>query len=166
MQVKRKVAWAAGAALTLVSGSALATGPSGVVSATVVARAAFVDSVDLKLKVREDGQEVVLHAPDARDTVMQQIVIGPGGQTGWHSHPGPVLVLVKAGELTLYDGDDPACSGRTYAAGQAFIDHGQGHVHLARNLSAGQNTEIWVAYFDVPAGAPFRIDAGDPGNCS
>jgi hypothetical protein len=21
----------------------------------------------------------------------QQIVLGPGGHTGWHSHPGPVL---------------------------------------------------------------------------
>jgi len=166
MQVKRSTAWLAGAALTFVSGSALATPPSGIVSATVVARAAFPDSVDLKLKVNEDGREVVMHAPDTRDTVMQTIVIGPGGNTGWHSHPGPVVVLVKAGELTLYDGDDPACTGRTYSAGQAFIDRGQGHLHLARNLSASQNTEIWVTYFDVPPGAPFRIDAADAGNCS
>ena len=165
MQLKRKSAWAAGAVLTLVSGSALATTPSGIVSATIVARAAFVDPVDLKLKVAEDGREAVLHVPDARDTVMQNIVIGPGGNTGWHSHPGPVVVLVKAGALTLYEGEDATCTGRTYLAGQAFIDQGQGHVHLARNLSSSLNTEIWVTYFDVPPGAPFRIDAADAGNC-
>ena len=166
MQFKQNTAWAAGVLLTLVSGSALATPPSGIVSATVVARAAFADAVDLKLKINEDGREVVLHVPDARDTVMQTIVIGPGGNTGWHSHPGPVVVLVKSGELTLYEGEDPTCTGRTYLPGQAFIDHGQGHVHLARNLSSSQNTEIWVTYFDVPPGAPFRIDAADAGHCS
>ena len=96
---------------------------------------------------------------------MQQIVIGPAGHTGWHSHPGPAVVLVKAGELTLYSSDDPTCTGRTYSAGQAFVDSGQGHVHIGRNLSQTQNTELLVTYFDVPQGGPFRIDAPNPGTC-
>ncbi len=110
---------------------------------------------------------------DAQDTVMQQIVIGPGGHTGWHSHPGPVVVLVKAGELTFYSGEDGTCTGRTYTAGQAFVDSGQGHVHIARNLSHSENLEFWATYFDVPPappGAPpnagIRIDVPDPGVCS
>ncbi|HET8646125.1 MAG TPA: hypothetical protein VFO85_11585 [Vicinamibacteria bacterium] len=134
-------------------------------SSIILARAAFADSVDLKLKIKAEGEEVVLHAPEAQDTVMQTIAIAPGGHTGWHSHPGPVVVLVKSGELTLYDGDDPGCTGRSFSAGQAFVDRGQGHVHLARNLS-GQTTELAVTYFDVPPGAPFRIDAPDPGTCN
>jgi quercetin dioxygenase-like cupin family protein len=146
------------------AGAALATPPSGIVSATVVARAGFVDPVDIKFKV-DGGQQEVIHVRDAQETVMQQIVIGPGGSTGWHSHPGPVVVLVKSGELTLYSSEDPTCTGRTYAAGRAFIDSGQGHVHIARNLSATQNVELWVTYFDVPAGGPFRLDAANPGNC-
>lgn len=156
--------------LTVVAGSvvlvgaALATAPSGIVSATVLARAGFVDPVDIKFKVGQAPE--VIHVPDARDTVMQRIEIGPGGHTGWHSHPGPVVVLVKAGELTLYDGDDPRCTGRTYSAGQAFMDIGQGHVHIGRNQSSSQNVELLVTYFDVPPGGAFRIDAVDPGNCS
>ena len=146
---------------TALLGAAFATPPSGIVSGTVLARAAFADPVDIKFKVHKE----VINVRDAQETVVQQIVIGPGGHTGWHSHPGPVVVLVKAGELTLYDGDDSTCTGRTYAAGQAFIDMGQGHVHIARNLSLSQNTELWVTYFDVPPGKPFRIDAADPGNC-
>ena len=146
------------------AGAALATPPSGIVSATVLARAAFVDPVDIKFKV-DGGQQEVIHVRDAWDTVMQQIVIGPGGSTGWHSHPGPVVVLVKSGELTLYSSEDPTCTGRTYSAGQAFIDSGQGHVHIGRNLNPSQNVELWVTYFDVPPGGPFRIDAANPGNC-
>ena len=97
--------------------------------------------------------------------VVQQIVIGPGGHTGWHSHPGPVVVVIKTGALTFYSSEDPTCTGRTYTAGQAFIDSGQGHIHIARNLSASENVELWATYFDVPPGGAFRVDAGDPGTC-
>lgn len=149
---------------TVLASVTLATPPSGIVSGTVLARAVFADPVDIKFKVRGHHQEVI-HVRDAQETVMQQIVIGPRGHTGWHTHPGPVVVLVKAGELTFYDSEDPTCTGRTYSAGQAFIDSGQGHVHIARNLSDSQNTELWVTYFDVPIGGPFRLDAADPGTC-
>lgn len=151
-----------GVALTA---AVLATSGSHVLSATVVARAAFVDRTDIKFKI-DSGNEQVILAPGAQDTVMQQIVIGPGGHTGWHSHPGPVVVLIKAGALTIYSGADPACMPRTYSAGQAFVDSGQGHVHIARNLSTTENLELWATYFDVPVGGAFRIDVADPGNCT
>ena len=53
-------------------------------------------------KITEDHEPgtQVLHVLNAQDTVVQQIVFGPGGHTGWHSHPGPVVVLVAQGELT------------------------------------------------------------------
>jgi quercetin dioxygenase-like cupin family protein len=146
---------------------ALATPGSGVLSGIVMARAGFVDHVSVKFAVKDSfrGTEVIA-VNGAQETVVQQIVLAPNGNTGWHSHPGPVVVLIKSGELTFYSGDDPACTPRTYTAGQAFIDAGQGHVHFARNLSATQNTELWATYFDVPPGAGFRIDAPAPGNCT
>jgi hypothetical protein len=113
----------------------------------------------------KDRRAEVIHVREAQETVMQQIIIGPGGSTGWHSHPGPAVVLIKSGELTVYSSDDPTCTGRTYSAGQAFIEHGQGLVQFAGNLSPSQNVEVWVTYFDVPPGGPFRIDAANPGNC-
>ena len=152
------------AAVTALVGAALATPSSGIVSAIIVARAAFVDPVDLKFKT-EAGHQEVIHAPELLETVMQQIIIGPGGSTGWHSHPGPAVALIKSGELTLYSSEDPTCTPRTYSAGQAFIDPGQGHAHLARNLSTSENVEVWVTYFDVPAGGSPRLDEANPGNC-
>jgi quercetin dioxygenase-like cupin family protein len=155
--------WVAAATLTLSSSHAVATPPSGV-TGTVWARGSFADPTNIKFKVTDGNQQVIL-ARNVQQTVMQSIVIAAGGDTGWHSHPGPVVVLVKSGELTLYSADDLACAPRTYSAGQAFIDPGQGHVHFARNTGA-VNTELWVTYFDVPAGAAFRIDIADPGNCA
>lgn len=161
---KARVAVCVAMAAATVLGVALATPGSGVVTAPVVARGAFADSTDVKFKITGVGQEVI-HVNNAQDTVMQQIVIGPNGHTGWHSHPGPVVVLVKTGALTLYSSEDPTCTGRTYTAGQAFIDSGQGHVHIARNLSPSENLELWATYFDVPPGGAFRIDIADPGTC-
>lgn len=143
---------------------AVATPASGILSGTVFARASFLDPVDIKVKVASGNQDVI-HVQNARETVMQQIVFGPGGHSGWHSHPGPAIALIKSGELTLYTGDDPTCTGRTYSPNEAFVDSGQGHGHMARNLSNTENLEVWVTYFDVPPGQPARVDVPDPGNC-
>jgi quercetin dioxygenase-like cupin family protein len=152
------------AAASSVAVAVVLTPSSGIVSAPVFARASFADPTDLKFKVKAQSQEVI-HVNNAQETVIQQIVIAPGGNTGWHSHPGPVVVLVKSGQMSLYDSEDPTCTGRTYSAGEAFIDSGQGHVHIARNEGSA-NLELWATYFDVTPGGAFRIDAPNPGNCS
>ena len=46
----------------------------------------------------------------ATDVYVVENKIAPGGTFGWHSHPGPSIVVVKSGELTLYRGDDPTCT--------------------------------------------------------
>lgn len=149
---------------TFLVSAVMATPASGTLSSTLLARAAFEDPVDIKIKVTDGSQEVI-HLPAAQDTVIQQVILAPGGQSGWHSHPGPVVVLVKSGELTIYDGESSQCVAHTYVAGQAFIDRGQGHPHLAANLSTTSNTEMWFTYFDIPPGVSPRIDVPNPGNC-
>ena len=147
--------------LPVLAGIALATPGIGVISAPVHARgthdgrlAVFSDKIHLKAK---QGVDV--------DFVTQQIVIGPGGTTGWHSHPGPVLVTVKSGELTLVYADDPTCEGKTYGPGQSFVDRGDETIHTALNKTPG-NVELWATYL-VPGapGAPFRLDAPAQGSC-
>lgn len=161
---KRMLFPALGAAVLAFGGVALATGGFDV-NAVIQARAAFLDPADIKIKV-DGGHQEVFNVLNAQDTVMQQITLSPLGHTGWHSHPGPAIALIKSGALTLYSGDDPACAGRTYTAGQAFIDSGQGHVHIARNESNTDTAEVWVTYLDVPPGASPRNDVPRPGNCS
>lgn len=155
------------AAASSVAVAAILT-PSSGVSGVIFARASFADQTDIKFKIKGQGQEVI-NVNNAGDTVMQKIVIAPGGHTGWHSHPGPVVVLIGAGEMSFYDSEDPTCTVRTYATGQAFVDSGQGHVHIARN-EGSVPLELYVTYFDVTPGVPapgaFRIDAPNPGNCS
>ena len=44
------------------------------------------------------------------DVYVQNNVWAPGGSTGWHTHPGHSLIIVTAGTVTTYEGDDPKCS--------------------------------------------------------
>lgn len=96
----------------------------------------------------------------AADFAVQQVTIGPGGTTGWHTHPGPALVLVRSGEFTLY-GSNAGCAATTYRAGQSFVDAGFGNVHIGRNEAPAGNVELYVVYL-TPAGAGVRIDASKP----
>lgn len=132
-------------------GQAFATAGSGV-SATLPIRGVADE------KVRMHGANL------AYEVVIHDITIAPGGHTGWHTHPGVVLVLVKSGKLTIYDAD-PGCSKHDYGAGLVYVDPGYGDVHIGRNETAG-NTELQVIYLDVPIGGAFRLDAADPGYCS
>lgn len=98
------------------------------------------------------------------DVVDQTLTLQPGGHTGWHSHPGPVLVVVKSGTFTLYDGDDPRCAPHVFNAGSAFVDSGGGHVHIGRNEGTAA-VELSATYL-LPVGAGPRTDvAPAPGNC-
>jgi hypothetical protein len=112
---------------------------------------------------------VEINAQDNNDFVVVRNVVDPGGSSGWHSHPGPVLVVVKTGTITFYrarahgDGNDGICSSTVYPAGSAFVEMG-GQVANARN--EGTVVDTVYATFFVPAGAATRIDQPAPGgNC-
>jgi quercetin dioxygenase-like cupin family protein len=89
------------------------------------------------------------------DVVVQQVTIQPGGRTGWHTHAGKVIVVVKAGTVTRYTAD---CKAVTYTAGHAFIET-QG-VHEGRNEGTVP-VELYVTYID-PAGRPLKDEATSP----
>ena len=98
------------------------------------------------------------------DVYVQSNVWQPGAHTGWHSHPGHSLIIVTAGTLTAYEGDDPRCRPHQYTQGMGFVDEGGSHVHIIRNEGAVEARGIAVQL--IPADATRRIDAPAPGNCA
>lgn len=146
--------------LLVIVGAALATPSIGLLGAPVHARGTHADPLNV---ISASG--VSLTSQSTVDFVTQQITLAPGGSTGWHGHPGPVLVTIKSGAMRLVYANDASCAGRTYTAGQSFVDRGDEVVHNAFN-SGPEPLEFWATYL-VP-GAPgtgFRIDAPDPGTC-
>ena len=147
-------------AVLVIAPAALATPGSGVQS-TVFAVGTFDDGIEAKSET--DSHEVELRANGPTDVHILQNTIAPGGTFGWHSHPGPSIVVVASGALTLYHADDPACTPHVFEEGQGFVDQG-GVVHVVRN-EGSVDAVVYVTSI-VPEGADRRIDEPDPGNCA
>lgn len=92
-----------------------------------------------------------LYLSGETDFVFEHVTLEPGSTTGWHSHPGPLLVVVRSGTLTH---DARGRDTRTFTAGEAFVElPGAGNEHCGRNLGA-EPVELDVLFI-----APGRGDA-------
>jgi hypothetical protein len=151
--------------ITYVSG-ALATAPQGVTTLTLgVARFNDIDAsarTDVDPGRRRDIWKARIRTKGATDVHMLQNTIVPGGTFGWHSHPGPSLVIVKSGTATFYNADDPACAPRVVLTGSGFVDDGQ-DTHVVRNEGTVDLVTEVVSL--VPAGFARRIDEPAPASC-
>jgi quercetin dioxygenase-like cupin family protein len=137
----------------------------GLPHGTILARGAFADATDVQIRTTIAGKNRVLNVKDSEDVIVQNVTIDVGATTGWHSHHGPVVVVVAAGTMTLYQGNDPSCTPHVFTTGQVFVDPGQGNVHIARNEGA-TSVQLLATYFDVPPGAGPAIAHPNPGNCT
>jgi hypothetical protein len=155
---------------TVYGGKVLATSSQGFSSATL-AKATF-GEIDSHV-VAEPGWQEKLKTHGDSDLYVQQNTWDPGAcggcipSSGWHTHPGPSLVIVTQGTVTEYDGDDPTCTPHVYSATgtNSFVDIGGGAVHIIRDES-GAVAKTTVVQL-VPAGATRREDVTPaPGNCS
>lgn len=134
-------------------GTVLATAGSGVVG-MVVGRG----TIEAREHAEFSGFDLIVRKDI--DVVTQSITIAPGGHTGWVRHPGPALVTVITGTLTLYLARDTDCTGQSFTVGDTFVDDGR-VTHLVRNEGSEQVVTS-VTYF-VPVGTDIRLDQPDPG---
>ena len=168
----RRVAAAAAAIIALVATAlvvvpAVATPPSPEVITTPIGMGRFAD-IDTNVKTDIDPGRPTefwrarIKTKRSSDLYVLQNTIPPGKTFGWHSHPGPSLVIVKAGTATIYLAADPTCRPHVVRAGSGFVD--QGHdVHVVRNEGSVDLVTVVVSL--VPAGFARRIDEPSPGTC-
>jgi quercetin dioxygenase-like cupin family protein len=150
------VATAAFGATTLPSAAQVAP----IASEPLSSRAVFPDRVELKFKVKDhDGEMTVVSTKDASRTAVVKFTVQPGARFPWHTHPGPVVVNIAQGALVYIHSDD--CGEHGYAAGEAFVDSGHGHVHSAYNPGTTP-TVFYATFFEVPETGPLSIPAEAP----
>jgi quercetin dioxygenase-like cupin family protein len=117
-------------------------------------------------KIPASVWETMLKTKGITDMYVQQNTWPKQSSTGWHTHPGPSLVVITQGSVTVYDASDPDCAPHVYSAtgDNSFVDIGGGDVHLVRNET--DDVAVGYAVQFVPAGAVRRIDEPQPANCS
>ena len=136
-------------ALIAYAGSALATAPSGLTNVPL-ARGTNTSDGTIPLQV-------------GTDVAMAQITVVPGGLSGWHSHPGGAIVVVKTGSLTVYRSIGSQCQVDSYTAGQAFVER-PGELDQVVNTGTIPYV-LFVTFPHVPTGDSARTDEADPGTC-
>ncbi|HZM74062.1 MAG TPA: hypothetical protein VFC71_11875 [Candidatus Polarisedimenticolia bacterium] len=153
-------------AVMATAGFVQATPGSGVVS-TLFAVGQF-DDIDATTLTDTDPSESTsfwqarIKTKGSTQIYVLENKIAPGGTFGWHSHPGPSLVVVKTGALTLYLASDPTCTGHVVSAGHGFVDNG-GDIHVVKNEGLVE-TIVYVTSL-VPEGFARRIDEAQPATC-
>jgi quercetin dioxygenase-like cupin family protein len=153
MLMRSRNGWIIGASIVaaslILSGVAIATGPTGSVVPTVIGAGSMPNGAGFAT------------TPDM-NTVVAQYTFGPNSSTGWHTHPGKTLVTVKTGTFTVYHAKD--CEPNVYGPGDAFVEL-PSSVHVGRN-ETGSVVELGVVFFNVPVGSSPRIDQAQPEGCA
>jgi Cupin domain len=140
--------------------------PSSGFTGTTLAVGRF-DDIDVSNRFRTSNEEPEWRSrqktKELSDLYVQSNTWAPGGTTGWHTHPGHSLIIVTAGTVTAYEGDDPSCTPHVFTAGMGFVDAGGDHVHVLRNEGAVEAKTVAVQL--IPAGAVRRVDAAGNEAC-
>lgn len=155
MRILRALAVAAVAA-SLTAGVVLATHTSSGLGSSLLARGTWAraDRTALLAGLARQGTAAQSEVAVVRAT------LAASGYTDWHGHPGPSVVVVTAGTLTVFEPTAAGgCTSREYRAGEAFF-HAPGS-HDFRNLGA-VTAEFYITYF-VDAWPPLIHTPGPVG---
>ena len=144
----------------------LSAGLAGVLAAVTVAPGMATPSSGLTnspLAVGVNTSDGTIPLQAGTNVAMAQITVDPGGSSGWHSHPGGAIIVVKQGSLTVYGSVGDRCNTKTYSAGQAFVER-PGEVDQVINTGTIPYV-LFVTFPRVPQGVPARTDEPNPGTC-
>jgi hypothetical protein len=137
-------------------GVALATLPSGGRTVDYAVTGTIPEAVHF------NADRIKLQTKDVANVVTQLITYQPGASSGWHSHVGIVVVVVKDGAVTRYESD---CVGQTFHEGDVFIETGDMGPIVLRNDGAAPAHLAATFVTNPPVPANLRIDQPNPG-CS
>ena len=113
--------------------------------------------------VHLNSDRVKFQTKGPTDVRVQKFVVSPGGYSGWHHHPGVVIVAVQLGAVTVTHSD---CSSKTYGPGlpngAVFAEGGDDPGQVSSTSGA-----TLYATFIAPSADPrvFRIDDHDFPGC-
>jgi hypothetical protein len=126
---------------------------------TNIGQATYTDLEKVKRKTKDWSVE--LKAKGGLEVIVRSFAYNPGSYTGWHKHPGPVLIQVVEGTVSFFEADDP-CTPIVVRAGEGDLDDGV-HGHIGRNLSGAPAKDVTI--YLAPPGtqvSQLRIDMPAP----
>ena len=118
-------------------------------------------TADFDETVQVNSDRVKLQTKGPTDVRVQKLNVSPGGDSGWHHHPGLVIVTVASGTLTYTTSD---CESKTYGPGlpngAVFVESGDKPAQASSTTGA----TLYATYI-APSGAGFRLNDHDSPGC-
>ena len=149
--LKRIAAIMAATTMSTVAGPAVASPGSGVTGTPLVA-------ANFDETAHWNSDRVKFQTKGPTDVSIVQLSFAAGSFSGWHHHPGVLVVSVASGLVTL---TDSSCNSKTYGPGSpngaVFTEGGDEPVQAS---SAGGATAYVVTI--VPDGQPSRVEDDVP----
>ena len=93
---------------------------------------------------------------------IDRLTLRPGGNSGWHAHDGPVILLVTRGTLTNYIVRGQGCVRSQVRQGHTLLESAA-QAHQARN--EGTRDIVFYAVNNYATGGTGQVDAERPRNC-
>jgi quercetin dioxygenase-like cupin family protein len=155
--MKTKSVIVIGAAIATALGGLASATPQKGVSAFILMTGTQTDSIEVhgSAKTSGEGFQISLETEGPATISTSMSGLNAGGQNGWHSHPGMVIVTLTKGSIQWYDA---ACKLTVHNAGETWMEGSQ--VHYLRTL--GTITAQFVSTFIVAQGQPYRTDEQAP----
>jgi len=161
MKRKMKFIFGAVSAACAVAGIAIATPSLGVLYNMILATGTVNQDVHahshVALPGSEEGFMAQVETQGAANFIVQDVIFAPGGTTGWHKHPGVLLLSLTAdsGSINWYDAN---CVKHVYNAGDSWTEGTT--LHDVVNTSSS-NAHFVVTYI-VAKGVNKRTDEPAP----
>jgi len=127
----------------------------GAAALAVAASAAFVAQPSFSADATAVTRKVLMQqdAPGGNTMAVIEVNIPVGGREGKHTHPGPLIVYVKSGALSLdYEGKPNV----TYKAGETFFVEAN---KIHEGINRGNEPIVALATFVGPKGQPITKPA-------
>ena len=153
--------WIAAIVAVVVIGTLAAVALGSPESGTIT-RTTFV-TADFEHAVHVNSDSVKFQTKDPTDVRVQKLVFAPGSASGWHHHPGVLLVTVASGAVTVWDAN---CNTETYGPGlpngAVFVEAGDEPGQVTSTDGATNYVTQIAPRADPPV---FRIE-DDPPPCA
>ena len=148
-----KILLGTAAAATIVASAALATQPTGIDTNVLLSSGTAIRDIHTHSTLTIPGMEEDFTADvdteGSSNVIEQEIKFLPGGTTGWHRHPG-IVVLTLAADSGSIDWYDSKCGKTTYNAGDSWTEGTKLHDLVNRSAIDAHFLVTYIVAKDVP----------------
>ena len=162
MKRSTRIVGAAGATASLVAAAVLLSTSAGATPSNGLTSELLTRGGAGEFRIVDRDMRFSMKAGEPTDVALVKATLAPGGQTGFHQHPGRSLVIVQSGTMTTKEEQHRRCITDTVAPGEAFV-HPEGSHNFINNTT--EPVVFYVAYFVPEGAAPLLNDAMPPDAC-